>query len=412
MLLILPIRTDRPRIRPAYLTFTLMAICTLVQIYSQLAPLVEVPGIRGPDGGPIMGPPTVVYYGLWGDHPTLLTFFTHMFVHGGWEHLIGNMLFLWIFGSLMEDALRPWGLAALYLGGGFMAALAHIGISLAMGHDVHVPMVGASGAIAAIMGLFMLRFYKTKVQMFYWVFFFVRGTFWVQSMWALAFWISKELIEGVLDAGSGVAHWAHVGGFLAGALAAPFLGSVSAAREEYITDDPETNVEYVKRGEHVAAAEKALRADPSNAYQMRRLAQTYRHAGEYERATETYQRCVYRFATRNMLEQAAEVYLELLDYNDGATLPPEILLKLGQQLETTHLAQAITTYRNLVAQNLTRTEAEYALLRLATIYSQSIGQPYEAARCLYEFLQRYPNSQWAGEARFMYDAVSHQLRGQ
>src|SRR5439155_26285411 len=101
--------------------------------------------------------------------PTLLTFFTHMFVHGGWLHLIGNMLFLWIFGSLIEDALRPWGLALLFLGGGIMAALAHIAMSLAFGKPVDVPMVGASGAIAAIMGLFTLRFWRTRVEIQLWI---------------------------------------------------------------------------------------------------------------------------------------------------------------------------------------------------------------------------------------------------
>jgi rhomboid family protein len=412
-MLILPIRTDRPRIRPAYLTVTLMVICTLVQIYSMVAEPVPREVTFEGETLTIEESPVIMFFGLWGNNPTLVTFFTHMFVHGDIFHLAGNMLFLWIFGSLIEDAIRPWGLAALYLGGGICAALAHIGMSLALGQSVDVPMVGASGAVAAIMGLFMLRFFKTKVEIFWALGWFIRGTFWVQSIWALGIWVGIEIVEGIMDAtapgGGGVAHWAHVGGFVAGAIAAPFIGSIHAAKEEYITDDPETNVEYVRRNEFVAAAEKALKADPSNAYQMRRVAQAYRHAGEYERATETYQRCIYRFGTRNMMEQAVEVYLELLQHNEAAVLPAEILLRIAQQLETQALVpHAVFAYQTLFSHYYSRSEGEFALLRLSVLYGQSLNQPHEALRCLNEFLHRYPQSEWSPQAQHARDALAHQ----
>src|SRR5947209_10932625 len=150
--MLLPIRTDRPRIRASYLTWTLIAINTLVQLYSALLPPAQVLIQAGGQTFGTEEPRLIVQYGLWGSHPTLLTLFTHQFIHAGWFHLAGNMLFLWLFGSLIEDAIRPWGLAAVYLGGGMAAALAHIGMSHALGADVNVPMVGASGAVAAIMG--------------------------------------------------------------------------------------------------------------------------------------------------------------------------------------------------------------------------------------------------------------------
>lgn len=407
-MLILPFRTDRPRIRPAYLTISLIVICTVVQVISRLSGEIPV-SISGEQAeiGRV-----IAEYGLWGDRPgDILKWFTHMFVHGDELHLIGNMLFLWIFGSLIEDTLRPWGFALLYLGGGILAAVAHVVISAAMGENVSVPMVGASGAIAAIMGLFMLRFYKTQVEIFYFFGFFFRGTFWIQSVWALAIWIGLEVLDGFLTAGSGsgVAHWAHVGGFAAGLAAAPFVGGISAAKKEYITDDPETNVEYVRRSEGVAQAEKALKADPGNAYLMRRLAQAQRHAGDYEEATSTFQRCVYRFASRNMMPQAVEVYLELIDYNDAAVLPPEIQLKLAQALEPLKLSHAVWSYQVLAQKHPTRPEGEHALLRLAALYSQSLGQPDQAMRCLHEFLARYPHSQWSAEARQAYETLKLQL---
>src|SRR6478672_4447648 len=98
MLFLLPLRTDRPRIRPAYLTIALIAINVLVHLYSMIAPPVQVAAIVEGQRVTFHESPLVVYYGLWGSHPTLLTFFTHMFIHGGLLHLAGNMLFLWIFG--------------------------------------------------------------------------------------------------------------------------------------------------------------------------------------------------------------------------------------------------------------------------------------------------------------------------
>jgi membrane associated rhomboid family serine protease len=76
---------------------------------------------------------------LYGSHPTFLTLFTHQFLHADFGHLLGNTLFLWLFDSLIEDAIRPWGLAALYLGGGVAAGLANIGMSRALGSSTDIP---------------------------------------------------------------------------------------------------------------------------------------------------------------------------------------------------------------------------------------------------------------------------------
>ena len=137
--MLIPFRTDRPRIRPAYLTIGLIVVNTLIQIYSMILPLEVVSIGMGGQWYQAEESSMVLHYGLWGSHPTLLTLFTHMFLHGDLLHLAGNMLFLWLFGSLIEDVLRPWGMAALYLGGGMAAAWAHIGICHALGVNLTVP---------------------------------------------------------------------------------------------------------------------------------------------------------------------------------------------------------------------------------------------------------------------------------
>jgi membrane associated rhomboid family serine protease len=402
--MLIPFRTDRPRLRPAYLTIALIVINVLIHLYQMIVPPVTIPIQVGGQLFQVQESPLVLQYGLWGNRPTFTTVFSHMFLHGDLFHLAGNMLFLWLFGSLIEDALRPWKMAALYLGGGIAAAAAHIGITSATGGNLNVPMVGASGAIAAVMGLFMLRFYKTRVEIFYWIYY-IRGTFWVQSLWALLVWVGKEIIDGVMNPAGGVAHWAHVGGFVAGAVVAPFIGSVRAAKNEYFSDDPADNVEYVRRSEQVTAAERALRADPNNAYLMRRLAQAQRHAGEYERAVDSYQRCIANFASRNLMGQAADVYLELMEYNENAMLPPDARLQIARHLEQDRPKEAAAAYRLLVEQYPEHPTLELALL-------QKLNQPQEGLRYLDQFLQRFPDSRWAAGARQEREKLGGQMEFQ
>jgi membrane associated rhomboid family serine protease len=401
-MLLVPVGTDRPRIRPSYLTIALIAVNLLVYLIGLGLPE-ETVAVRTSAGlfrVPIEA--TTYHLGLWSGQPTLLGFFTHMFAHVGILHLAGNMLFLWVFGSLIEDAIGWRLLAALYVGGGIMAALAQLAMArLLETSGGNVPMVGASGAVAAIMGLFLLRFYKARVKMFWWFYWF-RGTFFVTAVWVLLYWIGKEILEAALDAGEagGVAHWAHIGGFAVGAAVAPFLGAVRAAREEFFTDDPETNVEYVRRNEVVASAERALAAEPGNPYLMLRLAESCQEAGLYERATTEYGRAARTFAARGLMPQAMETFSRLLDYNDAALLDAPTHLKLALELEKTgRRARAITAFALLAEGRPGVPEAEHALLRLAHLRFHHEHRPDEALRCLERFLQRYPHSPLADQAR-------------
>jgi membrane associated rhomboid family serine protease len=401
--MLIPVGTDRPRIRPAYLTIALIAVNVLVYLIGLGLPdeTIAVQTSAGVVRVPLEA--TTYHLGLWSGHPTLLGCFTHMFAHAGLLHLAGNMLFLWVFGSLIEDAIGWRMLAALYVGGGIAAALSHLGMTQLMGAGrENVPMVGASGAVAAIMGLFLLRFYKTRVKIGWWLTLWLRGTFYAGAVWVLLYWIGMEVLDAVLDLGSrgGVAHWAHIGGFAVGAAVAPFLGAVRAAREEFFTDDPQTNVEYVRRSEVVASAERALAAEPGNPYLMLRLAEACQDAGLYERATTEFVRAARTFAARGLTSQAMETFSRLLDYNDAALLDAPTHLKLALELEKTgRRARAITAFALLAEGRPGVPEAEHALLRLAHLRFHHEHRPDEALRCLDRFLQRYPHSPLADQAR-------------
>ena len=145
--------------------------------------------------------------------PAWATVLTSMFLHGGWFHLIGNMVFLWIFGNNVEDVLGRWRYLLLYLLSGVAAALFQ-GLSSPASH---VPMVGASGAIAGVLGAYLLLYPRANVYCFIWIVIFFRILS-VPAWMLLGLWFAMQLFSGLgAAAGSpGVAFWAHVGGFAAG----------------------------------------------------------------------------------------------------------------------------------------------------------------------------------------------------
>lgn len=143
------------------------------------------------------------------------TVFSSIFIHGGWMHLGGNILFLWIFGDNLEDEFGHVGFLAFYLACGALANFAQI----AADPGSFIPTVGASGAIAGVMGGYLLLFPKARVDVLF-IFIVFFKVFPVPAWVMLGFWFALQLISGIGSdvAGGGVAYWAHAGGFLAGFL--------------------------------------------------------------------------------------------------------------------------------------------------------------------------------------------------
>ncbi len=138
---------------------------------------------------------------------------TSLFVHGGFFHLAGNMLFLWIFGDNVEDYLGKIKFLLLYLGGGIVASW----IQIAFIPESTVPMVGASGAISCIMGAYLVLFPKARVDLM--VFFFLPVVIPVPASFFLFFWFLSQLLQ-MLSGVPGIGWWAHIGGFGIGWLVA------------------------------------------------------------------------------------------------------------------------------------------------------------------------------------------------
>jgi membrane associated rhomboid family serine protease len=153
--------------------------------------------------------------------PSPYTALTSMFLHGGWFHLLGNMLFLWVFGDNVEDSMGHFRFVVFYL----LSGLAAAGLQVALQPGSAVPMVGASGAISGVMGAYIILYPKVRIRVLIFLGIFIT-TIVVPAYIMLGYWFILQLLGGVPTigregGGGGVAFWAHIGGFVAGAVLIP-----------------------------------------------------------------------------------------------------------------------------------------------------------------------------------------------
>ncbi len=227
-----PLRDNNPTAITPYVTYTLIVVNIAVFIYEltlsqsgldeffQLFAVVPRQLSLSFSGYPV-GQPV----------PEYLTLFTSQFLHGGFLHVAGNMLFLWIFGNNVEDKLGHVKFLIFYLACGALAALTQWYFS----PGSNIPSLGASGAIAGVMGAYILRFPQAEVLtliplgFFFW-------TFRVPAFFFLGFWFLQQAFYGVANLSittnigmesGGIAYWAHAGGFVFGAILGPLLGLLS-----------------------------------------------------------------------------------------------------------------------------------------------------------------------------------------
>ena len=210
MIFALPLYDDNPTQRPPYVTLFTIGACVGAFLW-ELQQSAHVTRSYGMIPSVLFGytrlPPSLEVVPPWA------TLFTSMFLHGGWVHLIGNMLFLWIFGNNVEDALGRVRYLVLYLASGVAAALSQALVNPAS----HAPMIGASGAIAGVLAAYLLMYPRANVHVFIWVIIFFRIVT-VPAWIMLGLWFAAQLLSGLgsAHATAGVAFWAHVGGFATG----------------------------------------------------------------------------------------------------------------------------------------------------------------------------------------------------
>lgn len=208
------------------------------------------------------------------------TYITSQFVHAGFFHVLGNMIYLFLFGSCVEDIIGRWQYVIFYLLGGLVADFGHI-LASADNFDSMLPLVGASGAISACMGGFVLLLHRNKIDFHYLIFIFFRffaGEFALPSWLVISFWFLWDLAFAILDAssedgGGGVAFAAHVGGFVGGMAMVGLWKWLMRGRPR--TDDGEEDARPAGADSHVPAAiylfENEVQSGPFSQWQIREM---------------------------------------------------------------------------------------------------------------------------------------------
>ncbi len=213
----IPLSDDNPTERPPLVTVSAIVACVLVFLYQASLPdrpgeafIYQYGAIPAVVTGQAGLPPELATL------PSYASLFTSMFLHGSWMHLIGNMLYLWIFGNNVEDSMGHARFVVFYLLSGVLAAYAHIAID----PGSTIPMVGASGAISGVLGAYLLLFPRAQVLVLLPLGLMSRMMH-IPAWIVLGLWFGMQLLSGGASLGrqgGGVAFFAHIGGFVVGML--------------------------------------------------------------------------------------------------------------------------------------------------------------------------------------------------
>jgi membrane associated rhomboid family serine protease len=208
-----PLRDDRPTYTAPIVTTLLIIACAFVFLFEQTLDEYSLNYF-------------ITLYGVVPAHLRLETLVTSMFLHGGWLHIIGNMLFLWAFGKSLEDAMGHTKFLGFYLICGVIAGI----VQVAFNSNSRIPTVGASGAIAGVMGAYLIKFPRARIHTLIFIFVFFT-TVDIPAAFILIYWFVFQLFSGYGSIAQtqvtepGVAVFAHIGGFVTGMILVKVIGT-------------------------------------------------------------------------------------------------------------------------------------------------------------------------------------------
>jgi membrane associated rhomboid family serine protease len=390
MFFFIPFGTNRPHWRFPYATYGLIFINLLVYFVQRTAHITP---------------------GFVPAQPSLWAWSISLFTHGGLLHLLGNMLFLWLFGTLAEDVLGIRLFLACYFGGAAAATgLDWLISSRFSPGDLGLPRLGASGAIAGIMGLSAVCFLRTKVKIgdVVWLVTLRVGTAELGAPLFLGLWVGWEVLQGAfwtyaashMRLVGGVAHWAHVGGFLFGLVGALVLGLHKKVPRQDLIAGRRHVTDTFEAHSQVGELEKLVKQSPQDAAAWKALGRALEVGGRQGRAGQAYEQAMKLYLEQRNGLEAAKAYRAA----SACLLIPDV--PEGQQFELAsglerlgYHREAYALFRELQVHHPGEAEAETALMRAGEIAKTHLGQDELARDCYQLLLQNYPCSAWAGLAQ-------------
>ncbi len=354
------------------------------------------------------------------------TFFSHLFLHGGIWHLLGNMLFLWVVGCLLEDSWGRIPFLMFYLAGGALAGLAHC----LQDTSSVVPLIGASGAIAAAMGAFTIKHFWTKIKFFYFFMFFFRpywGTFHLPAFVFLPFWFIEQLVMKSLTdfvGGSDVAYLAHIAGYASGVTVA--LGArITGFEDRFIT--PRVHKNQVNAGvlkdprfdkacdmlndgrtEGAISLFNRIIADrPDDVNTLQDIAIIYKENGLKSEYRKISSRAMKSLMRESRLEEAAELALNSIRVKQCASsIDPQVLLRIGKWLsEQNRAGEAHDIYSHITQNKNSPQVTAKAYIKLAKLLNYDMINPKDALTALKRARSLGLGDEWTERIQELEDAI-------
>lgn len=366
----IPIGTDRPRRRPTLVTYWLMAINILIFIVG-LALQQNNPERYIEIQARFMLFPHELLFHWW-------QLITYQFLHASWMHILGNMLFLFVFGPPVEDRFRRLGFLAFYLVGGMAAGALHMLFS-------EFPVVGASGAISAVTGAFLVLFPLTHIRVL--LFFFIIGVYAIPAWFFIAFAIARDLFfQGLSGGQADVAHMAHIGGYIYGALIALALLALHAIPREPF-DLLAIGRQAKRRRDFKALTHKSSpwRADlPARSSAAAAPNHKPRRAA-HDAALTAARAEISTLLAAGEIGAASDKYIQLLDKHAGATMSRDAQLDIANHLaaQARH-AHAVAAYERFIERYPADRETPRLKLMIALFSARYLNDPIRASTLLEE----------------------------
>lgn len=317
---------------------------------------------------------TISDYDLSSAGNKISAYITYAFLHEGWLHLLPNMLFLYIFGNNVNDKMGQIGYLGFYLAGAVFAGLAYVLLQPGT-----TPVIGASGAIAAVTGAYLVLFPRSNVTIFY--FFFLIGKYEIPGLWFIVIFFAQDIILNFAG-NSGVAHVAHIGGTLFG-----FTVSFLLLWLQLLPRDQFDLVAMVKqwnrRRQYRDMVSKGY--NPFDYVPKRGAEQNAPAPDPRDEQIMSLRGQIQEAVNRHDLPTAAQLYLQLKRVDSQQALPKPVQLDVANQLAgEQHYAQAAEAYETLLRVYPKAEQIEQIELMLGLVYARYLGQ-YDKAR---HYLQR------------------------
>ena len=382
-----PVGVDVPRPRLPLCTIALATFCLTLFLLTRYAP----------QGHALLG--------RWAFRPMqadLVTALSAIFLHGSWLHLAGNLLYLLTFGPALERAVGRAGILVVFCGTGLVGNLAQAAfIAHFAPENAWAGVVGSSGAVSGLLGLFAVRLHFARVRIAYWLFMPLQGVnrtgrVHLPSIAAIALWFVLQAVYALVQGkGQGTAYAAHFGGFASGALLALLLGQWKRGRLESRRARAARARDEGNYHGAIAHLDRYLEQMSWDEGAWLELARACAAARQWGRAQSIYRELLQRRSGSGDLAAAAEIYMEARRGNGSFALPPADMRKLAFWLEkSTRFAEAASCYLDLARLYPHDPGREHAMARAATLLQTRLGARQSALEVIEEALADFPDGQW------------------